>query len=192
MSRSWSDPALQPGKSVSGGSRVVMRLRLRDVANNDLPLIEQWLRTEHVRGTWGDLSANLRLLREPPVGGNRRAIIEADGHDVGIVLWQHPTREELDVAGLADIPTSAIDIDIMIGEFDALGQGLGSDAISLVANLALSDPTVPFVMACARLDNLASQRAFAKAGFRKDREFDDLPNWLHVLLVRGRREGPLA
>lgn len=192
MSRSWSDPALQAGKSVSAGSRVVMRLRLRDVANDDLPLIEQWLHTEHVRGTWGDPSANLRLLREPPVGGNRRAIIEADGHDVGIVLWQHPTREELDVAGLADIPTSAIDIDIMIGEFDALGQGLGSDAISLVADLALSDPTVPFVMACARLENLASQRAFAKAGFRKDREFDDLPNGLHVLLVRSRREGPLA
>jgi len=192
MSRSWSDAALQPGRSVSAASRVVMRLRFRDVTNDDLPLIERWLHTEHVRGAWGDSSANLRLLREPQAGGNRRAIIEADGHDVGIVLWQHPTREELDVAGLAEIPTSAIDIDIMIGEFDALGRGLGSDAISLVADLALSDPTVAFVMACARLDNLASQRASAKAGFRKEREFDDVPNGRHVLLVRGRREGPLA
>ena len=104
---------------------------------------------------------------EPPPDGYWRAIVEADGDKVGIVLWQHPTREELDVAGLADIPTSVIDIDIMIGEFDALGRGLGSDAISLFAEVALSDPTVPFVMACARLDNLASQRAFAKAGFRR-------------------------
>jgi len=169
-----------------------MSLRLRDVTNGDLPRIAQWLHARHVRSTWGDPGANLRLLTEPPAAGNWRAVIEADGRKVGIVLWQHPTREELDAAGLAGIPTSVIDIDIMIGEIDALGRGLGSDAISLVAEVALSDPTVPFVMACARLDNLASQRAFAKAGFRKDREFDDVPNGLHVLMVRHRQEGQVA
>jgi RimJ/RimL family protein N-acetyltransferase len=141
-----------------------------------------------VRSTWGDPGANLRLLKDLPASGSWRAIIEADGRKVGLVLWQHPAREELDVAGLADVPTSVIDIDIMIGEFDALGRGLGSNAIRLVAEAALSDPTVPFVMACARLDNLASKRAFAKAGFRRDREFDDVPNGLHVLMVRHRQE----
>lgn len=169
-----------------------MRLRLRDVTNDDLPLIEQWLHADHVHSTWGDPGATVRLLLEPPASGSRRAIIEADGHDVGIVLWQHPTREELDLAGLSDIPTSVIDIDIMIGEFDAQGRGLGSDVVSLVAEVALSDPKVPFVIACARLDNLASQRAFAKAGFHRDREFDDVPNGLHVLLVRHRQEGQVA
>jgi RimJ/RimL family protein N-acetyltransferase len=169
-----------------------MTLRLRDVTSDDLPLIERWLHADHVRGTWGDPGANLRLLSEPPAEGHWRAVIEADGRKVGIVLWQHPTREELDLAGLADIPTSVIDIDIMIGEFDALGRGLGSGAINLVAEAALSDPTVPYVMACARLDNLASQRTFAKAGFRRDREFDDVPNGLHVLMVRHRREGQVA
>ena len=73
------------------------------------------------------------------------------------------------------------------------GAGAGGRARSrLVAEVALSDPTVPFVMACARLDNLASQGAFAKAGFRKDREFDDVPNGLHVLMVRHRQEGQVA
>lgn len=167
-------------------------LRLRDVTDDDLPLIEQWLNADHVRTTWGDPGANLRLLKMPPACGHWRAIIEADGRTVGIVLWQHPTREELDAAGLADIPTSVIDIDIMIGELDALGQGLGSGAICLVAGAALSDPTVPFVMACARLNNLASRRAFAKASFREDREFDDVPNGLHVLMVCHREEGQVA
>lgn len=169
-----------------------MSLRLRDVTDDDLPLIEQWLRADHVRSAWGDPDANARLLKEPPASGNRRAIIEADGHDVGLVLWQHPTRGELDVAGLTDIPTSVIDIDIMIGEFDALGGGLGSEAIRLVAEDALSDPTVPFVMACAQSENHASQRAFAKAGFCKDREFDDVPNGVYVLMVRHRREERFA
>jgi hypothetical protein len=53
-----------------------------------------------------------------------------------------------DSSSISDIPTNVIDIDIMNGEFDALGQGLGSNAISLVAEAALSDPAVPFVIAC--------------------------------------------
>jgi RimJ/RimL family protein N-acetyltransferase len=165
-----------------------MNLRLRDVAAEDLPLIEQWLRADHVRGTWGDPDENIQLLRETPVVGSWRAIIETDGREVGLVLWQHPTRRELDTAGLTDIPVSVVDIDIMIGEHSAIGQGVGSAAIRLVAEAALSDPAVPFVMACARTDNLASQRAFARAGFHNDREFDDVPNGRHVLMVRHREE----
>jgi RimJ/RimL family protein N-acetyltransferase len=169
-----------------------MSLRLRDVSIDDLSLIAQWLRADHVRKTWGDPDENLRLLKEPPPNGHSRAIIEADGRKIGMVLWQNPTQEELDLAGLADIPTSVIDVDIMIGELDAVGHGPGSGAISLAVEIALSDPAVPFVMACARLDNPASQRAFEKAGFRNDREFDDVPNGLHVLMVRHRQEGEVA
>jgi RimJ/RimL family protein N-acetyltransferase len=167
----------------------VADLRLRDVGNDDLPLIERWLQTDHVRSTWGDPAANVRLLRTSPASGNWRAIIEAEGCAVGLVLWQHPTRQELDLAGLTDIPSSVIDIDVMIGEPAAVGRGSGSGAIRLVVDAALSDPAVPFVMACAQLDNLASRRAFAKAGFREDREFDDVPYGRHVLLVRHRHEG---
>lgn len=167
-----------------------MNLQLRDVTREDLPLINRWLHADHVRRTWGDPEVNLRLLSQPPASGCWRAIIEADGCDVGLVMWQHPTSEELNLAGLADIPTSAIDIDIMIGEPDAVGLGMGSSAITLVAEIALSDPAVPFVMACARWDNLASQRAFTKAGFENVREFDDVPNGRHVLMVR-RRQLPL-
>ncbi len=169
-----------------------MNLGLRDLKNDDLSLIERWLHADHVCSTWGDPEANLQSLRDAPPDGSRRAIIEADGLEVGLVLWQHPTRRELDEAGLCDIPESVIDIDIMIGEFEAVGLGLGSTAIRLVAETALSDPTVPFLMACARLDNLASQRAFAKAGFRKDREFDDVPNGRYVLMVRHRQEEQIA
>ena len=169
-----------------------MNIRLRDVTNDDLPLIERWLYADHVRSMWGAPDANIQLLRDSPAKGNWRAIIEAEGREVGLALWQHPTRRELDEAGLADIPVSVIDIDIMIGEPTAVGLGVGSAAIRLVAEAALSDPAVPFVMACVRLDNLASQRAFAKAGFRTDREFDDVPSGRHVLMVRHRQKAEVA
>lgn len=167
-----------------------MTLRLREPSDEDLGLIERWLHADHVRASWGDPDDNLRQLRLAPAAGHWRAIIESDGRAVGLVLWQHPTREALDLAGLTDVPTSAIDIDIMIGEHDALGRGLGSRVIGRVARQRLSDPAVPFVMACVGVRNLASQRAFAKAGFRADRIFDDVPFGPHLLMLRDRREDP--
>lgn len=69
-----------------------MSVDLRDVTADDLPLIERWLRVDHVRRAWGDPDVNLRFLRAPPPEGHGQAVIEADGAAVGLVLWQHPTR----------------------------------------------------------------------------------------------------
>jgi RimJ/RimL family protein N-acetyltransferase len=163
-----------------------MNVRLLDVTKDDQALIERWLHTDHVRSTWGDPEENARMLRDPPSAGHWRALIETDGRKVGLVLWQHPTRLELDEAGLTDISESVIDIDIMIGERTETGRGVGSAAIGLVADAVLSEPDVPFVIAAAVIENLASQRAFAKAGFRNDRELDDVLCGRCVLMVRHR------
>lgn len=117
-----------------------------------------------------------------------RALIEADGRKVGLVLWQQPTRDELDEAGLTDIPESVIDLDIMIGARGDVGRGIGTTAIRLVAEIVLADPSVPYVIAAIRVDNTASLRAFSKAGFSRAREFDDLETGRYVLMVRGRDE----
>lgn len=163
-----------------------MDVRLRTVGPEDLALIEGWLRSEHVRRYWGDADENMNLLRAEPGAGSWRAVIEADGLKVGLVIWQHLTRGELNEAGLFDVPESAVDIDIMIGEADATGRGVGSAAIGLVAGIALADESVPYVIAAAEVGNRASQRAFAKAGFVIDREFDDVPGGRYVLMVRPR------
>lgn len=165
-----------------------MDLCLRAVTNADLPLIGRWLRADHVRSAWGDPDTNLKLLRDRRSQGNGQGIIKVDGRKVGLVLWQHPTRQELDDAGLTDIPDSVIDIDIMIGARTQMGRGVGSAALGRVAQAALSNSTVPFVIAATGVDNLASQRAFAKAGFRPDRTFDDGPNGRYVLMVRHRQK----
>ena len=166
-----------------------MSVRLLEITREDLPLIERWLHEDHVRRFWGDPAANARLLREPPAG-TRLAVIEAEGKRAGIVLLQHPSREELDQAGLTDVPESVLDLDIMIGEANMTGRGVGSAAIQLAAEAALSDQTVPFVIAATAVDNESSLRAFAKAGFRRDREFDDTLGGRYVLMVRDRaRDG---
>jgi RimJ/RimL family protein N-acetyltransferase len=162
-----------------------MAVRLLDVSHDDLPLIEGWLSADHVRRRWGDPRENLQLLRAPPAG-SWRALVEADGRKVGLVLWQHPGRQELHEAGLEDLPEGVIDLDILIGEVDATGKGVGAAAIGLVADAVLADPAVPFVIAVAGADNQASLRAFARAGFERDRELCDAGGERCVLLVRRR------
>lgn len=99
---------------------------------SDLPLVACWLEAEHVRRTWGDPEENLRLLASP-APGTSRALVVAGVDKVGLVQWQHPTRTELDEAGLVDIPSSVVDVDIMIGEPAMTGRGIGPAAIELVA-----------------------------------------------------------
>ena len=178
--------AQQPSMALNPESTPPGAVCLRALADDDWLAVSRWLHADHVRPFWGDADDNLRLLRAAQGPGRWRAVIEATGQAVGLVMWQHPSRAELDQAGLFDIPTLAVDIDIMIGEPDAVGRGIGPRAITQVADQALARPDVPFVMACAGVGNRASQRAFEKAGFHPDRTFDDAPFGPHVLLVRRR------
>ena len=170
---------------LAAGSPGGPTVRLVEVVAGDGPLIERWLRREHVRRWWGDPDETLREIAARGDGA-RQAIIEADGAKVGLVLWGHPPRAELDAAGLLDVPESVVDIDIMIGEPGAGGRGIGAEALRLVAARALADPAVPFLIAAAMAGNDASLRAFAKAGFRVDRVFDD-PEYGPCLLLHHNR-----
>ena len=97
-------------------------VRLVSKTDRDQALIEEWLERDHVRQWWGEPQKALAELAE---WTGDTAIIEHVGRKVGFVCWCHPSRRELDEAGLVDVPTTVIDIDIMIGEEDALGTGVG-------------------------------------------------------------------
>jgi len=170
---------------------VAATIRLLALQARDFVLVERWLRAEHVRRYWGDPAAVAAELRRLPPSA-RASLIEADGRKVGLAVRQHPTREELDVAGLHDIPETAVDIDIMVGEAAELNQGAGRAAIRLIAEEALADPNVPLVMAATMVENVASRRAFAAAGFSEEREFDDVPYGRCLLMTRRRGAGASA
>jgi RimJ/RimL family protein N-acetyltransferase len=146
-------------------------------------IVREWMKADHVRRFWGDPCRNFRQYKQNDSGSQQR-IVMTDNRKVGLILWQHPTRRELDEAGLVDIPESVVDIDIMIGEADMVGRGIGSTAIRMVAEQSLMDKQVPFVIAATRTDNAASRQAFKKAGFATDREFDDPGYGRCVLMIR--------
>ncbi|OQA85928.1 MAG: hypothetical protein BWY28_02531 [bacterium ADurb.Bin236] len=157
-----------------------MVIELKDIADSDIPIINRWLALEHVMRRWGKVT-----FEDLSAQGLGNAIIVCDGLPVGYIQWQHPSRSELDTAGLYDIPTETVDIDILIGEIPMLRRGIGHCAVRcLIERINHQFSTSIVYMACAAIDNSASIKMFEKAGFKQDRVFDDAPDGgLHVLLL---------
>ena len=124
----------------------------------DLPLLRLWLEREHVRLWWREPIEH--ELAEDPAG---RFIIVVDGRPAGMIQ----SYED--------------EVDLLIGEEDLIGQGLGPQALSQFAHeVVFARPEVTAVVATVEEGNRRSWRAFEKAGFLHvaDVEEDGLPHRL--------------
>jgi RimJ/RimL family protein N-acetyltransferase len=135
------------------------------------PLLADWLARPHVAPWHPDPGAWLRWALNPPQEG-AQALIDWDGRPIGYLRWQKVSRETLDSLGLAEIPEGSVDIDILIGETDGLGRGLGPQALSILVGTLREDRSIPLLGLTTSVLNAAAQRAFEKAGFRKLREYE--------------------
>ncbi len=137
----------------------------------DLQRIREWLRRPHVARWWGDCAQ----LFESPQWTSREthAIIVADKAPVGYLCWQRPPQDELEAAGLSDLPDDLVDIDILIGESNHIGKGIGPIALGLLLERFQADPLVSFAGVATSISNERAIRAFEKTGFRLFREFQD-------------------
>ena len=104
-------------------------------------------------------------------------------------LWEPSANGNLEAAGLADLPDRLTDIDIMIGEPEALGRGFGPEALALLLQRLRTDPRVEWAGLGTSLANERAIRAYEKAGFRLFREFDDPEIGSALYLVVGLRPG---
>jgi aminoglycoside 6'-N-acetyltransferase len=138
---------------------------------NNALLLAEWLARPHVARWHPDPDAWVRWARNPPPAG-AQALIACDGRPVGYLRWQRVGREALDSFGLSEIPAGSVDIDILIGEADCVGRGVGPGALELLVERLRDDKSVPLIALSPSIDNVAAQRAYLKAGFRKTREYD--------------------
>ncbi|MFZ5786023.1 MAG: GNAT family N-acetyltransferase [Acidobacteriota bacterium] len=134
----------------------------------DLPRVVAWVRRPHVVRWWGDPEQSLTTLRGHPAAA--AALIHVDGRPVGFLCWQTPPEEELHAAGLGDLPRDLVDVDIMIGEPDTLGQGVGPAALGHLLARFRAEGVRAAGLATA-VANERALRAFEKAGFRPYRDF---------------------
>ena len=158
----------------------------------DLRLLERWLWSPHVVRWWGTPDLHLTALGQR--SRDTHAVITADGRPVGYLCWQRPSPSELEAAGLTDLPEDLVDIDILIGEPELLGRGVGLRALILLL-AKLRGEGVGFAGLGTSTSNRVAIRAFEKAGFRLFREFEDPesgPCKYMVAKLRGAVEQPVA
>jgi len=149
----------------------------------DVILVEQWLKEDHVARWWREPVEEAIEKRYAGIEGlrpTRQFLIELDGRPAGMIqtylVRDHPEWQELvqvgdDVAG----------VDLMIGEPDLVGRGFGPRVLSaFVEDVVFADPSTKAVVATVEEPNRRSWRAFEKAGFRhvRDVEEDGLPHRL--------------
>ena len=134
----------------------------------DVALLVAWLEEPAARRWWGDPRTALEDLIERDPG--TAAIVAWEGRPVGVLCWQTPTRTELEDAGLADLPSDLVDVDVLIGEPDARGHGVAPAALRLLCE-RLHERGVRLVGVGAAEANAPALVAYARAGFVPYRDF---------------------
>jgi aminoglycoside 6'-N-acetyltransferase len=146
-------------------------------------LVERWLNEEHVARWWREPVEEAIEKRYAGIEGSRptrQFLIELDGRPAGMIqtylVRDHPEWQEL-----VQVGDDAAGVDLMIGEPDLVGHGVGPRVLTaFVRDVVFADPSTNVVVATVEEPNRRSWRAFEKAGFRyvRDVEEDGLPHRL--------------
>jgi aminoglycoside 6'-N-acetyltransferase len=161
---------------------------------DDLRLLHQWIQRPHALCWYGDHGTYEEVVAHylPAIEGRDPTdhyIVELDRAPVGMVqtylVADYPDYAEL--VGVTDRTTAGVDI--IIGEEELTGKGLGTEVLRrFVDEIVFSRPETMGCVADPDASNIASRRAFEKAGFRPVREFVEDPGdgKVHVLVRRDR------
>ena len=148
----------------------------RPLQPDDLPLVREWLGREHVRRWWRDpVEQDIAEITESLEGRDPTEYhaILLDGRPIGLLqtyrVADHPDWEEIVQAG-----PGAVGVDLLIGEVDAIGRGLGPLVLTEFARtVAFAGPGTTACVATVEEENRRSWRAFEKAGFRHLRDVEE-------------------
>ncbi len=147
-------------------------IEFRPLASDDLALVEEWLRRPHVARWWrDDIRESLAEYRAALEGREPtdHYLIVVDGLPVGMVQtylvsdypeWEAVVRVGEGVAG----------VDILIGEEELTGRGLGPQILTAFVREHVAAPSV---VATVEEGDRRSWRAFEKAGFRHVRNVQE-------------------
>jgi aminoglycoside 6'-N-acetyltransferase len=148
-----------------------------------VPLVERWLGEEHVAPWWREPVEEAIEKRWAGIEGRRptrQFAILVDGRPVGMIQT-YLVDDYPEWAGLVQVGPDAAGVDLLIGEPDLVGRGLGAQVLAEFArDVVFADPGVHALVATVEEPNRRSWRAFEKAGFRhvRDVEEDGLPHRL--------------
>lgn len=143
--------------------------------------LRHWLTAPHVAVWYPDPEDHIAWATNPPPSGDQ-ALITVEGQAVGYIRWQSVSREVLDSVGLYEIPAGSVDVDMLIGDPEFTGCGIGPKALLVLLSKLRQRGDVPLVGLTTSVQNLSAQRAYTKAGFCILREYSP-PGYGHCYLM---------
>jgi len=158
----------------------------------DLPLLREWIRREHVRPWWrDDIEKSMTEYAKAIEGLDKtdHYLIVVDERAAGMIetylVSDHPEWE-----AIVQVGEGVAGVDLLIGEPALIGAGLGPRVLAEFAEkIVFARPDTQACVATVDEANRRSWRAFEKAGFRyiRDVEEDGRP---HRLMRLDRRYPP--
>jgi RimJ/RimL family protein N-acetyltransferase len=147
-------------------------IEFRPLAESDLPQIEEWLRREHVARWWrDDIQESLAEYRAGLEGREPtdHYLIVLDGRAIGMIQT-YLVADYQDWEEIVQVGPGVAGVDILIGDEDQVGRGLGP---KILAQFVRDVVTADAVVATVEEPNRRSWRAFEKAGFRRVRDVEE-------------------
>ena len=152
-------------------------LGFRRMTHDDLPLLHGWLQQEHVARWWNERSTYEEVERHylPAIEGREPTdlyLILLAGEPVGFIQT-YLVSDYPEYAAQVGVGEDVAGVDLFLGERRALGRGLGSAALrAFVSEVVFARPGTAACVADPDVRNVASVRAFEKAGFRSVKVFE--------------------
>lgn len=146
------------------------RFDFRPLAEQDLPLLHEWLNRPHMLEWWsGEQSLeDVRqkyLPRIAEADDARPFLALLDGRPVGYVQWYSVSEGRDD--WWPDRPgPGVLGIDQFLADGDRLGRGLGTAMVRQFTARLFADPEIREIRVDPRPDNARAVRCYEKVGFR--------------------------
>jgi len=165
-------------------------LRFRPLEADDLRLVHEWLRRPHVQRWWNDRETYEEVVEHylPSIEGSEPTdhyIALLGDEPIGFVetylVSDHP-----EYAALIGVGHGVAGVDLFIADEALTGRGIGTQILRrFVDDVVFGTATTRSCVAGPDARNVASLRAFDKAGFRVVKEFVE-DGQVHTLVRRDR------
>jgi aminoglycoside 6'-N-acetyltransferase-1b len=153
-----------------------LTLRFRPLEPADLRLMHEWLQRPHVKRWWRDRETYEEVVEHylPSIEGD-----EPTDHYLAL-LGEEPigyvetylVSDYPDYAALIGVAEGVAGVDLFIADEALTGQGLGTEILRrFVDEVVFGTPSTMSCVADPAALNVASRRAFEKAGFHVVKEF---------------------
>lgn len=169
-----------------------MKLRFRSMTREDLRQMHEWLQRPHISRWWVEHKTYEEVAARylPAIEGQEPTdmyIALLDEEPIGFVQT-YLCSDYPDYAALVGAGEGVAGVDLAIGDESLTGQGIGTEILRrFVDDVVFARETTIACLADPDSRNVASIRAFEKAGFRVVREFlDPEDGQMHALVWRER------